>query len=173
MNTSNTGMTDILLEAGISFGENCVKSLIPSVRDTKILQAFINYGWNVNSRYEERFTFLVYATAKCSYECVKLPVEAGADVNTSADDGATLLTQAARSIYVRPDIVRMFINAGANVNAEFIGNAGIKSVLDIMFEAATSVASEREERQTFLRAVLPIMTSAGAKINPYRNSCIR
>lgn len=201
MRENNTAMTDILLESGISLGENCVNTSIPSVRNPKILQAFINYGWNVNSRDEDGFTLLRYAAIECSYECVKLLVEAGADVNArykdgytplmmidfgndtdsaheilkyllangayinaSADNGATPLTQAARCIYARPDIVRTFLNAGANVNAEFTdGTGGRLSVLDIMFASSVSVFSEPEEKQIFLREVLPMMINAGAK----------
>ena len=39
-------MTYILLESDISLGEHCVKALVPSLRNPKILQAFINHGWN-------------------------------------------------------------------------------------------------------------------------------
>ena len=200
----NTSMTDILFESGISLGENCVKALVPLLRNPEILQAFINYGWNVNSRDEDGVTFLAYAAAECSYECVKLLVEAGANINArdkdgytpmmmidfgwyhidtaheilkyflangayinaSADDGATVLTQAARRIYARPDIVRTILNAGASVNVEFTDYVVRRtSVLDIMFEEAVSVTSEPEEIQTFLRKVLPMMINAGAKIN--------
>ena len=200
----NTGMTDILLESGISLGEHCVKSLVPSLRYPKILQAFINYGWNVNSRDEEGYTLMRYAAAECSYECVKLLAEAGADVNArnndgytplmmieyshdtdtaheilkyllakgayvnaSADDGTTPLTQAARWIYSYPDIVRTFLNAGANVNAEFTDDKGRRlSVLDIMFASSVSAFSEPEEKQIFLREVLPMMINAGANFSP-------
>ncbi|MBR0251102.1 MAG: ankyrin repeat domain-containing protein [Synergistaceae bacterium] len=200
----NTGMTDILLESGISLGEHCVESLYPSLENPKILQAFINYGWNVNSHDENGYTLMLYAASECSYKCVKLLVEAGADVNArdkngytplmsidfgyksdtaheilkyllangadinaSADNGATPLTCAAKWIYSRPDIVRTFLNSGANVNAEATyPNNGKLSVLDIMFEANSRVVSEPEEKQMFLREVLPIMISAGAKFNP-------
>ena len=107
------------------------------MRNPTILRALINDGRDVNSRGEEGATFLLYATAECSYECVKLLVEAGTDINASADDGATPLTQAAKWIYFRPDIVRTFLNAGANVNAEFTDNDGRRLfVLDIMFKSA-------------------------------------
>lgn len=204
----NTGMTDILLESGISLGEHCVKALAPSLRNPKILQAFINYGWNVNSRDENGANFMFYAAAECSYECVKLLAEAGADINArrkkgytplmilmimmincsndadtaheilkyllangadinaTADDGTTPLTQAATWIYSHPDIVRTFLNAGANVNAEFTdGNGGRLSVLDIMFASSVSVFSEPEEKQIFLREVLPMMINAGANFS--------
>ena len=45
-------------------------------------------------------------------------------------------------------------------------NDGKLSVLEIMFEANSRVVSEPEEKQMFLREVLPIMISAGAKFNP-------
>ena len=204
MNTGNTAMTNILLKAGISTGNHCVEALVPSLKNPKILQAFINHGWNVNSRDEEGLTFMFYAVAECPYECVKLLVEAGAAVNArgikgytplmtidfsndtdtaheilkyllanrayinaSADDGATPLTEAARLIYARPDIVSTFINAGANVNAEFLHNERRLSVLDIMFESAADVVPEPEEKQIFLREVLPMMISAGAKLCPF------
>ena len=203
----NTGMTDILLESGISLGEHCVKALAPSLRNPKILQAFINYGWNVNSRDDEDGDRLMfYAAAECSYECVKLLAEAGADVNArnndgytplmmieyshdtdtaheilkyllakgayvnaSADDGATPLTQAAKWIYFRPDIVRTFLNSGTNVNAKTTyPNGGKLSMFDIMFlwAARVSFNSSSEEKQIFLREVLPMMINAGAKFPP-------
>ena len=189
----NTGMTDILLESGISLGEHCVK--------------FINYGWNVNSRDDEDGDRLMfYAAAECSYECVKLLAEAGADVNArnnggytplmmieyshdtdtaheilkyllakgaylnaSADDGATPLTQAAKWIYFRPDIVRTFLNSGTNVNAKTTyPNGGKLSMFDIMFlwAAEGSFNSSSEKKQIFLREVLPMMINAGAKFPP-------
>ena len=52
------------------------------------------------------------------------------------------------------------------MNAESLDDDERKSVLDIMFKEAVSVASEPEEREIFLREVLPMMISAGAKTNP-------
>ena len=202
INARNTAMTDILLESGISLGDNCVKALTLHNMKPKILQTFINYGWNVNSRDEEGMTPLMCVMSSyLSADCVKILVEAGADVNArtnsghtpimyikysnnaheilkyliangadinaSADDGTTAFTSAATQIFACPDIVRTFLNAGADVNAEEIYPNGEKlSVLDIMFVWAAKILSTSEEKQIFLREVLPMMISAGAKFNP-------
>ena len=156
INMGNTGMTDILLEAGIFLGENCVTALALCCMKPKILRAFINYDWDVNSRDEEGILLLMAMSLFLNADCVKLLIEAGANVNARTDNGCTLLTSidyccchhadidiaheimkcllangadinsadndgatvfihAAECIY-RPDIVCMFLNAGAKFN---------------------------------------------------------
>ncbi len=88
----------------------------------KILRAFINYGWNVNSRDEDGMTPLMHImSAYLSADCVKVLVEAGADVN-----------------------------ARANVNAQETYPNGEKlSVLDVMFAWAVRVAPEPKKKDIF------------------------
>ena len=90
----------------------------------------------------------------------------GADINATANDGATAFTYAAKYMCARPDIVRTFINARANVNAQETYPNGEKlSVLDVMFVWAVRFVPEREEKKIFLREVLPMMINARAKFN--------
>lgn len=202
ISTGNTAMTDILLESGISLGDNCVNALTLHNMKPKILQTFINYGWNVNSRDKDGMTPLMCVMSSyLSADCVKILVEAGADVNArensgrtpmmyidythnahdilkfllangadinaSADNGTTAFTSAATHIFASPDIVRTFLNAGADVNAEQTYLNGEKlSVLDFMFIWAAMSNQTPEKIQIFLREVLPMMISAGAKFNP-------
>ena len=143
----------------------------------ELVRQFISKGHNPKELETDGYTPLMMIDfskdTDNAHEILKLLLANGADINASADNGMTPFTNAARWIYARPDIVRTFLDAGANVNTDFTDDCGIKPVLDIMFNSADSFFSESEEVRTFLREVLPMMINAGAKINPSESRTLR
>ena len=81
----------ILFDANISLSENLFESFYSRKVTPEIYNAFIDYGWNVNSCNKGNFTMLMLAAAKQSYKHVKILAEAGADVNARDDEGKTPL----------------------------------------------------------------------------------
>lgn len=79
------------------------------------LRAFLDHGFQPDSRDEDGRTPLTYAAERGSIECVRELLAHGADVNASTkDDHMTPLIYGARSSSL--PLVRLLVEQGANVN---------------------------------------------------------
>ena len=85
---------NILFDTKINIDKNLINPFVRSKNPdmAKILQAFINYGWNVNAHDERGITVLMIAVMRMSFEAIKVLITAGADVNAQTEDGYTSLT---------------------------------------------------------------------------------
>ena len=59
--------------------------------DTAKVQAMLKSGGDPNQRHETGATALMYAAAFSTDECVRILLDAGAEVNGSGNNGATAL----------------------------------------------------------------------------------
>ena len=82
---------------------------------TKIVEALIRAGADVNAVNRDEKTALIFAASKGSVEAVKALIRAGADVNAVNKDEKTALMFATSKGYV--EAVKALIEAGADVNA--------------------------------------------------------
>jgi len=110
----------------------------------------IQQGENINARDKNGMTLLDSAITNNNQEAVKLLIEAGADINATANTGLTPLMRASS----QPDIVRLLIDAKANLNVK--DNTYGKTAL---MYAAGSVNTE----------TLKLLLDAGADINATSN----
>ena len=124
----NTEMLELLFGAGISLDGNCIKALqtleMKGKAMQKIIQAFIDYGMDINSHNKdnENETLLHIASAHGSYEFVKILVDAGADVNVrDYDDNTPLMViNYGRNKSTAHEILKCLLVHGADVNASDI-----------------------------------------------------
>jgi ankyrin repeat protein len=104
------------------------------------------------------------AIAKGLWETLNLYLVAGGDPSaTHPDDGTTLLHLAARRHL--PDVVRLLVAAGANVNAlDRMGTSPLRAVLDDSSQIALkdSPDEEDEERKTLNQEIVKTLVDAGA-----------
>jgi len=120
-------VVEILLKAGADFraktdaGDTALHFWAGSaLRDSEtrpILNLLLKAGGNIDQRTSEghgQFTPLMYAAARGENECVKLLMEAGADVNARDEHGNTALMYA---ITGHADLQRLLIASGVPVNA--------------------------------------------------------
>jgi ankyrin repeat protein len=74
---------------------------------------------NINTRFSNGWTCLLYAISNCSLELCKLFIDKGADVNYSIDKQNTLMfacsTYSSNQLYLL-EIVKLLINNGSSVN---------------------------------------------------------
>jgi len=78
------------------------------------LEAAIKNGANVNAKYENGWTALIWVASDNS-EVISILLENGADVNVRTEGGVTALMAAARS-NSNPEIISIFLENGANLN---------------------------------------------------------
>lgn len=129
--------------------------------DLAMVQYFLDQGVNVNavdSTDKSGHTALMAAAAQSNTAMVKALIQKGADVNMAATDassvkngplafkGRTALMMAAP--YGSPDMIRVFLDAHANVNAQ-----DIAGMTPLMF----AVASENQDPE-----VIKMLLAAGA-----------
>ncbi len=92
-------------------------SLFDAIRngDTPRVQALLKSGADPNQRHEMGATALMYAAAFSTDECLRVLLDAGAQVNGSGNNGATALIWE-----YSPDTtkVRLLLERGAEVNAK-------------------------------------------------------
>ena len=69
----------------------------------------------MNRRNEVGHTALTYAASEGNYQCVRLLIDVGADVNAADSDGYTALTAAADSGSI--SCIQLLLKSGARVNA--------------------------------------------------------
>jgi len=104
------------------------------------------------------------AIAKGLWETLNLYLVAGGDPSaTHPDDGTTLLHLAARRQL--PDMVRLLVAAGANVNAlDRMGTSPLRAVLNDSSQIALkdSPDEEDEERKTLNQEIVKALVDAGA-----------
>ena len=143
----------------------------------------------MNIALENRITPLMHATYGGHVKCVKLLINAGADVNMANTYGNASISQIPRYKY-KTEIVEMLVNAGADVNApDLYGQPQILSatrqgtwrLLKLMIESGADVnavdaqnntalicASERHEIDESY-SCLRVLLEAGARINITNN----
>ena len=80
------------------------------------VKQLLRKGWDVNTRFEDGFTALMFAAGSGHTETTKILIDSGADVNARFEDGFTALMLAAEKGHA--EIVRILNNAGADVNAK-------------------------------------------------------
>ena len=104
------------------------------------------------------------AIAKGLWETLNLYLVAGGDPSAAhPDDGTTLLHLAARRHL--PDMVRLLVAAGANVNAlDRMGTSPLRAVLNDSSQIALkdSPDEEDEERKTLNQEIVKTLVDAGA-----------
>ena len=104
------------------------------------------------------------AIAKGLWETLNLYLVAGGDPSAKhPDDGTTLLHLAARRHL--PDMVRLLVAAGANVNAlDRMGTSPLRAVLNDSSQIALkdSPDEEDEERKTLNQEIVKTLVDAGA-----------
>ena len=104
------------------------------------------------------------AISKGLWETLNLYLVAGGDPSaTHPDDGTTLLHLAARRHL--PDMVRLLVAAGANVNAlDRMGTSPLRAVLNDSSQTALkdSPDEEDEERKTLNQEIVKTLVDAGA-----------
>ncbi len=142
----------IIFTSGITISNNLIEPFMHGTLSADVLREFINYGWNVNSHTNRGTTVLMRAAEDLSVECMRVLIEAGADVNAEDKDGINAFTYAAEKIYCRPDIVKLFIDAGINLNAKD----------DVALELMLKHAENDVLKAEFDRKVLPLMIRSGA-----------
>ena len=95
-----------------------------------------------------------------NYDCVKILIEAGADVNARANNSMTPLMHVAFGNMSKcddmPEIIRLLLEHGADISA--VDNKG-RSFLEIMLKA---ISYMRFNKTRFMKEVLPMMLNAGA-----------
>jgi ankyrin repeat protein len=91
-------------------------SIFDAIRngDTAKVQALLKSGADPNQRHETGGTALMHAAAFSTVDCVRFLLDAGAEVNGSAKNGATALIWGTGDV----DKVRLLLERGAGVNAK-------------------------------------------------------
>lgn len=84
--------------------------------DIPAIEALLAGGEKVDGRDKRGFTPLMYAAANDRLSAIETLIRKGADVNAQSDIGETALICAVRYGRGDPAIVRMLIEAGANIN---------------------------------------------------------
>jgi ankyrin repeat protein len=154
------------------------------------VEKYLEAGVDVNETFEwgdiRGMTFLNMAAAASNSEATRMLIEAGADVNQKTSDGATALHYAIQGGKTREDkviidVVRVFLDVGANVNeqtesegltplmlAADYGKTGVVKVL--MDRGADINAKDRNGRTALMAAqdnghqdIVNLLKEAGAK----------
>ena len=152
----------LLLEAGITLPGNFFSPSLGGRLTPALMHSLINHGWNVNSRHFMNRTPLMQAVVMEKYDCVKILIEAGADVNARDNDGFTpLMVAASRDGVGRkdsevPGIIRLLLEHGADINAT--NNRG-QCALGLIVQRAGAVGLGSK---IFMGEILPMMLNAGA-----------
>ena len=136
-----------------------------SLEYVKIL---VNSGADVNLRDDEGRTPLMYIdydNDNESTEKLRLLIEHGADLNKKNNEGKNAFIYAAKSIYYRPEIVKIFIDSGIDINYQ--GNNG-RDALEIM----NLQNNDSRKQEIFYREVLPLMIKSGADSKFYDNTSL-
>lgn len=160
----STEIINIIFSSGITLSDNLIGPFLnPTSPET--IKAFINYGWNINSRTIGGITALMGTAMMSSFECMKVLIENGADVNARDRKGKNAFMYAADKIYHRPDLVKMFIEAGIDLNAE--DNDG-NTAMDFMLESVRKDKDDSIDRKyNFHWKVVPLMIRSGAYSDVY------
>ena len=159
-------IVSILFSSGITLSDNLIRPFLnPASPET--LKAFINYGWNINSRTIGGITALTAAALMSSFESMKVLIENGADVNARDIKGKNAFMYAADKIYDRPDLVKMFIEAGIDLNAE--DNDG-NTAMDFMLNSVRKEEDASIRKYNFFWKVIPLMIRSGAYPDIYERS---
>lgn len=159
----STEIINMLFSSGITLSDNLVGPFLnPTSPET--IKAFINYGWNINSRTLGGITALMATALLSSFGCMKVLIENGADVNARDIKGKNAFMYAADKIYHRPDLVKMFIEAGIDLNAE--DNEG-NTTMDFMLESVRKEEDDSTRKYNFYWKVLPLMIRSGAYSDVY------
>ena len=160
--------------------------LVSSDENMEELKEFLAQpGVNVNIRDRTRYkntTALMYAAERDSVQCVKILLDAGADVNAEDKYGQTALTYA-----VRPyshDCVNTLLAAGADVNKKnkigfralwYVVHAGRKVYIDVLLDAGADVTTAGPKISMLLIPALRIghdkivalLIEAGVDVNDF------
>ena len=115
---------------------------------------------NVNKRYENGATMLMYAVGNGQMKLLDFLLDKGADINASNNSGSTALMWAARQGY--DECVQKLIVTGADVNKA--RNRGATALVE------TTFASANERRKYLMCAQL--LLRAGANVNETSASAI-
>jgi len=78
------------------------------------IKIFIKYGGDVNYKYEDGSTALMYVALFGYEDCVRLLIENGADMDIVNDDGETALLTSYYKKHL--NVVKLLIDSGADVN---------------------------------------------------------
>lgn len=87
-----------------------------SAAQTEIVEIFLKFGADANSRGKEGVTSLMAASGEGHTEIARTLISAGADVDAADDEGWTSLHYAAEQSHLA--VAELLINKGANVNAQ-------------------------------------------------------
>ncbi|MDB2414645.1 ankyrin repeat domain-containing protein [Rickettsiales bacterium] len=113
----------------------------------EVIEWLIKKNIDVNHRYEDNFTAIMFAALARKIDTVKFLFYAGADINATDKNGITPLMYAVKN--GNKDIVKFLINAGADINA-----ADKNGITPLMY----AVKNGNKDTVEFL-------TDAGADIN--------
>ena len=106
-------------EAEDRLKDNPSSELLLAARNGNVVRVIqsLDLGADVNAQSENNgYTPLIWASSRGHTETVRLLLEAGADVNLTANDGQTALMRAAD--YGHAEVVELLLKSGADVNAQ-------------------------------------------------------
>lgn len=122
----NTDIMKLLLDAGAALDKNpgLPFDILTSIRTPRALQLLKQYGITLQTKSVHGDTVLKKAICSGHPEKVQFYLEQGADANEEDQDGFVPLYHAI-GIKKKPEIVRLLIEHGANVNAVYQGTVSM------------------------------------------------
>jgi ankyrin repeat protein len=183
---------NVLIEAGADTGatdNNGETALFAAARNKnpEVISSFIQGGADIEARNNAGRTPFIEAAASNGTEVLDILIKAGADTGAVSYSGETALMAAAWS-NTDPEVIKMLIQGGANVNAKdetgftpltravraaryaFGGNT---EVLNVLIEAGADIEAKDNEGKTALThaakdikpEVMSVLLDAGANVS--------
>jgi ankyrin repeat protein len=120
--------------------------IVSGTSNAEIISFLLENGANVNAKDCKNRSALYYAVFRQNYNCVKMLIDHGADINTVCDSGKTVLHAAfVEAHFPDVEVIQMLLNKGVDVNKRDQDQAtaldyavacpGLHLVVKILFDA--------------------------------------